>query len=419
MKLTRRPRQPAWIRSKPEPRIKGEETWYPPTTSAGVVVTEDTAIRYPALLATFAVLASDVAVLPLHVYQKQTDGSKLKIDSDVREPLLSRSPNGITTPIRWRSAWMGHALRRGNGYAEIVRRGDGKPIALELLCERTTQPVKTAAGLGYTTYDQILGRRTLAAANVLHLAGFGPDGLSGYNFTHLMTTGIGLGLAAQEYGADYFANGAEPGGVIEVPQELSDVAYDRLRDSWHDDHGLGNRHSPAILEQGSKWTPTSADPEKSQLTESRRFQVEDVTRPWRVPPNKVGNYRDSHYNNVEAANTDYLMTALIGWLEAIEQECNLKLFSLAEWQAGFFVEHDVNALLRGDIVSRFSAYHQALEDGWMSRNEVRKRENLGLIPAEEGGNKYLVQLAKTTLDQAGVIPPTPPQTRADPIGGRQ
>ena len=402
------------FRSTAEPRVRGEETWWPPaTSSAGVVVDESSAMRYPALLATFAVLSGDVAVLPLHVYQRHADGSKEQLRTDPRVPILSRTPNGVSTPIRWRTAFMGHALQYGNGYAEIQRRNDGTPYRLHLLDPRTTRPTKTTTGIGYRTYDSDLGNRVLASENVLHLAGFGFDGLSGYNFVRLLETAVGLGLASQEFAADYFGNGAEPGGVIEIPTEMSDVAYERMRKSWREDHGFGNRHSPGILEQGAKWTPVTTDPEKTQLNDSRMFQVEEVARPFRVPPNKIGNYRDSHYNNVEAANTDYLMTALIGWLEAIEQECNLKLFTEAEWMSGLYVEHDVNALLRGDLVSRFNAYHQALEDGWMNRNEVRKRENMNPIPTDEGGDKYLVQLAKTTLDQAGAVPPPPPTTRSE------
>lgn len=405
-------RRPARLRAAGESRVRGEEMWWPPkASSAGVVVDETSALRYPALLATFAVLSGDVAVLPLHVYKRAEDGSRETLRTDPRVPILSRTPDGITTPIRWRSAWVGHALQYGNGYAEIQRLTDGTPYRLHLLDPRTTRPTKTAAGIGYRNYHPELGNRVIASANVLHLAGFGFDGLSGYNFVRLLETAVGLGLASQEFAAEYFGNGAEPGGVIEVPTEMSDVAYERMRKSWREDHGFGSRHSPAILEQGAKWTAVTSDPEKTQLGDARRFQVEDATRPWRVPPNKYGNYRDSHYNNVEAANTDYLMTALIGWLEGIEQELNLKLFTETEWLSGLYVEHDVNALLRGDLVSRFNAYHQALEDGWMNRNEVRRRENLNPIPADEGGDKYLVQLAKTTLDQAGAIPPPPATNR--------
>lgn len=381
--------------------IFGQELWWSAPESAGIAVTERTSLQSPAMLAALNVLATDVAVLPLRVYKRLPDGGRDEWPGHPVDELFSRSPDGETTPIRWRQAWMGHALQYGNGYAEIVRKGRGTPVALHLLDPELTHPKRTERGLGYEIPDG----KWIPAANVLHLAGFGYDGLAGYNFTRLIRQGIGVSLAAEGYGADFFGNGAEPGGVLETPNRLSDQAIQHLRDGWDAKHrGQGNRFRPAVLEQGIAWKSTATDPEKAQLLETRRFQVLDTARPWRVPPHKIGDFSQAHLANIEASNLDYLMTALMCWLVSIEQECELKLFSTAEYRAGYYVEHNVNALLRGDITSRFHAYGKALMDGWLSRNEVRRRENLNPIPAEQGGDKYLVPVNLTTLENAGINP---------------
>jgi HK97 family phage portal protein len=386
----------------PESRVIGEELWYPPWAggTAGIPVTERTALELPALLAALTVLATDTAVLPLNVYQRRPDGGRVhRYDHPVEERLaLNPDGEGESTAVTWRSAWMGHALTHGNGYAEVQRTGRGATYGLHLLDPETTRAVRVDGKLKY----RIDANKYLAPANVLHLAGLGYDGISGYSYVRLLRRAIGVGIAEETYTADYFANGSEPGGVIESPIAMKPESIRNLRQGWEGRHGgPGQRHRVAVLEQGAKWNATATDPEKAQLIESRKYQLLEVIRAWRVPPNKAGDLSQAHLSNIEASNLDYLMTALMYWLVAIEQQCTLKLFTPAERRTGLYVEHNVNALLRGDIVSRFNAYHAALADGWMSRDEVRARENLNPIGEETGGTKYLVQLNQTTLELIG------------------
>jgi HK97 family phage portal protein len=233
---------------------------------------------------------------------------------------------------------------------------------------------------------------------------------------------IGIGIAEDTYVADFFANGSESGGTIEIPGRLKDNdAVERLRARWDGRHqGPGKRHKVAVLEEGAKYNPTSTEPEKSQLLESRKFQVLDVVRPWRVPPHKVGDFSESHLANIEASNLDYLTTALMGWLVGIEQEFNLKLFSRSEWLAGYHVKHDVSVLLRGDLKSRFEAYSSAIRDGWMSRNEVRRNESKNPIPKDQGGDLYTVQMQvvpiihdETSQSSPAVQPPVTPSAGSE------
>lgn len=404
-----------------EERIQGESLWWPSggtSGTAGMLVTGRTALQLSAILATHNTLATDVAVLPLDIYQREDSGGRRKAFEHPASELFGRSPNGETTPIRWCQAWMGHALLGGNGYAEIQRTGRGKPYALHLLDPDSTHTERRGDNLGY----RLGNGEWLESANVLHLSGFGWDGQCGYNMISLIKQAVGLGLAAEGFGADYFSNGSEPNGVIETPERLKGPALEEFRNGWETMHGIGNRHRTAILMGGAKFNPTSGDPETSQLVETRKFQVNDVTRPWRVPPQKIGDFSQAHLSNIEASNLDYLMTALMGWLTAIEQEVNLKLVTPAEYRQGFYAEHNVNALLKADITKRFTSYEVALRNGWMSRDEVRARENLNPIGAAKGGDLYTVQSQNIPLDQAGQVPAIPPPvkppaTRSNPHHG--
>jgi len=397
--------------------ILGEEIFWPSTAgTAGMAVTERTALTLPALLAVINVLATDVAALPCRVYRRRSDGGRdLAADHPV-DDLLNVSPDGETTAICWRQALMVHALLYGNGYAEVQRRGRGTPAALHLLDPETTSAVRDpkTRKLRY----EIEGGKKLDPENVFHLAGVGFDGVSGFNFIRLIKQAIGVGMAEEAFQGDFFANGSDPGGVIELAHKLDLAKRRELAADWQQRHkGPGKRHGVAVLEQGAKYTPTTVDPEKSQLLDSRKYQVLELARPWRVPPQKVGDYSQAHLANLEASNQDYLNTALMPWLIAFEQQALLKLLLPAERRAGVYVEHTLAALQRGDIKTRFNAYGMALRDGWMNRDEVRARENLSPIGEAAGGSKHTVQLNLTTLEKVGDDPspdPVPVEPAEEP-----
>jgi HK97 family phage portal protein len=400
----------------PEKRyVQGESLLWSPPVAAGVPVTERSALKLSSLLTAVIVVATDVAALPLNVYRRRKDGGRDAQPGHPVEELYNVSPDGEAIPLNWRQALMGHALLWGTGYAEVQRTGRGTPTALHILPPESTQPRRIDQRLVYALNNG----RALDHGDVLKIAGFGYDGLCGHNLVWLLNQVIGLGLAQDVHSADYYGNGAQPGVMLEFPGRLPDGAAERLRQSWNDLHrGPGRGHRVAVLEQGVKATPYTHTPEAAQLVESRKYQAVDAVRPWRVPPHKWGDYSEAHLANIEASNLDYLMTALMPWLLCWEQESCLKLLSRAERAAGYYVEHNTRALLRGDITSRFAAYHQALADGWVHRDQVRRWENLDPIGEEEGGLKYLVQVNQTTLEAIGEPDPEPdatdPSNQPDP-----
>jgi len=185
---------------------------------------------------------------------------------------------------------------------------------------------------------------------------------------------------------------------------------------WADRHGgYGRRHKTALLEEGATYKQIGVDPDKAQLLDARKYQVLEVARPYRVPPNKVGDYSQAHLANLEASNQDYLNTALMQWIVRFEQQAALKLFSAAERKAGYYVEHTVEALLRGNLLARYQAYEVAIRNGWMNRDEVRRKENMAPIGKAKGGDKYTCQLNLTTLERLGEEPAEKPVQKSLPF----
>lgn len=369
---------------------------------SGVSVTPETALGLTAAYAAINVIATDTAALPVRVYRRQPDGSRVEVPDHPASELLKWSPQGQTietTSMRQRQAWMGHTLGWGNGYQEIERDNAGRPIALHLLCPKGTQPERR-------TEDRRLVYRlpngkTIPPTHVLHLAGLGFDGLRGYSPVQLAREAIGLGLAAEAFGASFFGNGSMPRGVLKHPGRVGEEVLKDLRANWEEIHrGPDNANRMAILEEGMEWIQTTINPQDAQFLATREFQVKEIARLYRVPPHKIGDFSEAHLANFEAGNLDYLITVLAPWCEQQEQEYSLKLLTREERLAGYYIEHVLAALLRGDSKARAEFYTKLRDLGALSPNEVRRMENMNPVPH---GDVHLVPLNMTTLQNAGAV----------------
>jgi HK97 family phage portal protein len=368
-------------------------------TLSGVSVDPDKALGLTAAYAAINVIASDVAMLPLKVYQKQAGGGRAVAAMHPVNVLLGTSPDGETTSMRWRQAALGHVLGWGNGYAEIIFDGDGYPVRLPLMDPSGTRPERRPADrqIVYRNGDRA---ELIPAYRVLHFAGLGFDGLSGYSPVAKAREAIALGLAAEAFGAGLFGNGSRPSGVLTTPQKLDEKAVKNLRTSWEQLHrGPENAGRVAILEQGLDWKSITINPEDAQFLATRQFQVVEVARLFRLPPHKIGDYTQSHLANIEAANLDYLTTTIAPWCESIEQELNRKLFTSGERAAGLYVEHDMRAFMRGDMKARAEYFTKMRDLGVFTPNLISEWENLDPIGPE--GDIRLVPLNMTTLANAG------------------
>ena len=236
---------------------------------------------------------------------------------------------------------------------------------------------------------------------MLHIPGLGFDGLVGYSPIAMAKNAIGMAIACEEYGAKFFANGAAPGGVLEHPGTIKDPQ--RVRESWQSTFGgSGNANKIAVLEEGMKYTPIGISPEQAQFLETRKFQINEIARIFRVPPHMVGDLEKSSFSNIEQQSLEFVKYTLDPWVIRWEQSIQRSLLSRNE-KTAYFVKFNLEGLLRGDYQSRMNGYAIGRQNGWMSANDIRELENLDRIPEENGGDLYLINGNMLPLKNAGAF----------------
>lgn len=366
-----------------------------------VNVNEKSALTLTAAYAAINVIATDVSCLPLKTYKRRKDGGRDEVTDHPASDLLKWSPNGESPAMRWRQANMGHALGWGNGYAEIERDGYGRPVGLHLIDPSTVEPKRRKSDR--KLYYELADRTVLRPDQVLHLAMLGFDGLSGYSPVRMARQAIGLGLAAETFGAALFGNGSMARGFLKTPQKLSAEARQRLREQFESVHqGVYNAHRLAVLEQGLDWVQTSINPDDAQFLATRQFQVIEIARMYRIPPHKLGDFSQagSAYNALEESNLDYLGTTLMPWCEAYEGECNLKLLTAQERADGYYIEHVLLALLRGNMAARGDFYMKLIGLGVFTPNMIAQLENMN--PTGPEGDRHYISVNLVPSNMAGM-----------------
>ena len=383
-------------------------TYFFGRANSGKRVTDRTALQHIVVYACVRVLSEAIAQLPLHVY-KYNDSGKERVPQHPLYFLLHDQPNPEMTSFVFRETLMSHLLIYGNAYAQIIRNGRGDVLGLYPLMPdkvRVDRDQRNRLVYIYSRYDEAnpnlkeQGDIVLYADEVLHIPGLGFDGLVGYSPIAMAKNAIGLSIATEEYGAKFFANGATPGGILEYPGTVKDP--DRVRDSWNKGFSGRNSHKVAILEEGMKYTPISISPNEAQFLETRKFQIDEIARIFRVPPHMVGDLEKSSFSNIEQQSLEFVKYTLEPWLMRWEQSINRALLSANE-KSTYFVKFNVDGLLRGDYQSRMNGYATARQNGWMSANDIRELENLDLIPEEDGGDLYLINGNMTKLADAGIF----------------
>ena len=369
-------------------------------SSSGKSVNEKTALQTTAVYACVRILAETIALLPLHTYRTSPNG-KEKAATHPLYYLLHSEPNPEMTSFVFRETLMGHLLLWGNAYAQIIRNGRGTVMALYPLLPNKMLVNRTDQGILYYQYEKDGQTYFLSSQDVLHIPGLGFDGLIGYSPIGMAKNAIGMAIATEEYGAKFFANGANPGGVLEHPGVVKDPA--RVRDSWNAVYqGSGNAHRVAVLEEGMKFQSIGIPPEQAQFLETRKFQLNEIARIFRIPPHMIGDLEKSSFSNIEQQSLEFVMYTLDPWVVRWDQAMQRALFSEGE-KRQYFVKFNVDGLLRGDYQSRMNGYAVGRQNGWLSSNDIRELENLNRISTEEGGDLYLINGNMTKLADAGAF----------------
>ena len=368
--------------------ITGGET----TTRAGVTVTVDRAMQLSAVSACVRLLAESIASLPLNVYRRLDGGRRQRVVDVPEFRLLHDQPNELMTSFVWRETSSAHLLLWGNAYSLIVRGDGGSPTALLPILPQHVRVLKQPDGeLAY----QINGHginRLINQADMLHVPGLSYDGLIGMSPIRYAAQSIGLGLAAEGYGAGFFGNSSIPSGFITTKAVLKPDQARDLGRRWQENYGGNRSQGTAVLDNDAKFERVTIPPEEAQFIETRKFQLADIARWYRVPPHMIGDLERATFANIEHQGLQFVTHTLRPWLVRFEQEITRKLFPPMSdgTPSELYVEFNVDGLLRGDIKSRYEAYAIGRQWGWLSTNDIRSRENLE--PVADGDADFLQPL---------------------------
>ncbi len=397
-------------RDKPKNALNGSGyNFYFGGSSSGKCVNERTSLQITAVYTCIRVIAEAIAGLPLHLYKSKSEG-KEKAKTHPLYSILHDEPNPEMTSFVFRETLMGHLLLYGNAYAQIIRNGRGDVIGLYPLMPNKMQVDRASNGEIYYTYilgsgdsPEIKNNKTnvvyLRRSDVLHIPGLGYDGIVGYSPIALAKNTIGMAIACEEYGAKFFANDASPSGILEHPGILNDP--EKLRKSWNEMFsGSGNSHKIAVLEEGLQFKNISVSPNEAQFLETRQFQLNEIARIFRVPPHMIGDLERSTFSNIEEQSLEFVKYTLAPWISRWEQSLKKALLNESE-KKDYFIQFNVDGLLRGDYQSRMNGYSIGIQNGFLSVNDVRSFENMDLLPDSSGGNEYLVNGTMTKLSEAG------------------
>ena len=398
------------FKSRAEPKNSLPGDGYRPyigRTTSGNSVTQRSRMQLTAVYCCVRVLAEGVASLPLVTYQEKKDGTKVRAVDHPLYYLLHDEPNPEMTSFSFRETLMTHLLLYGNAFAQIIRNGKGEVVALYPLMPDRMKVDRDEHGHIYYEYmkqqDEAATMKTgtviLSPEDVLHIPGLGFDGLVGYSPIAMAKNAIGMASACEEYGASFFANGASPGAVLEHPGVLKDP--EKVRTAWQEAYGGPHKaNRVAVLEEGMKFTPISINPQEAQFLETRKFQIEEIARIFRVPLHLIGDLDHATFSNIEEQSLEYVQYTLQPWLIRWEQAIQRSLFTPEEKKT-MFCRFNVDGLLRGNYQSRMQGYSIGIANGFMSVNDVRALEQMDLIPDEEGGNTYMVNGTMTPLRNIG------------------
>ena len=357
------------------------------------VVTPLRAVQTSAVYACVRVLAESIASLPLHIYKRGNDGEIIKADEIDEYNLLHSKPNRYQNSYIWREQAMFQAALWGKSICTIERDEDGRALAIYPVPAWEATPELVEVDGGFIKKWNIRGE-TIFDKDVLHVPAPGWDGIDGRSPISLHRATLGMSLSAEEYGAKFYRKGTRLSGVLETPNKLDDDAANRLRKSWDATYaGTGNTGKVAVLEQGLHFEPMSIPLTDAQFIETRKFQIADIARIFRVPPHMVGDLSHATFSNIEQQSIEFVQHTMLPWIARWEQELNRKiLFNDPQ----YFAKLNIAGLMRGDMSSRFSAYAIGRQWGWLSANDIRELEDQSPVP---GGDVYLTPLNMLPMEK--------------------
>ena len=365
---------------------------------ASGIVTPTSAMKLSAVYACVRILAETMGSLPLIIYEQVGNGKRRAQDHPLYK-LLHDRPNEFMTAFEFREVVQGHLALWGNAYIQLEYDARGQVTSLWPLLPNMIHASKFENGQRLYYYQLPNGQMQWLSSDVIwHLRGLGSDGLNGYSVVGFARLNFQTGIMADTFVNRFYKNDARPGVIIEHPGIMGDEAHKNLKKTWKESHeGVEKSHRVAILEEGMKLHEVGMPPADAQFIETREFQVVDICRWFRMQPHKVGHLANATFSNIEHQSIEHVTDTISPWASRWEQSIDQNLMTPQD-RTHYYSEFLLEALLRGDTASRYAAYAQGRQNGWLSANDIRRLENMNPV---DGGDVYLVPLNMVPAPQAG------------------
>lgn len=367
-----------------------------------ISVTPEAALSLSAVYACHYVLSSNVAQLPAAVLRKQGDKISLATDHPAYD-LIHSKPNDFQTSYKWRETKQHHVLGWGNGYTRIVRNRAGELRSLEFCTPWTTTLVKPAGRRIYSTQDEDGTPFAVHPDDMVHVRALGATGRLGKGIIQQHAEMLGLGLAAQRYGREFFEGGGRPTGILTVKGDLSKDSWGRLKDFWGKAVGrlIQSENKTLLLPADLDYRALTIPPEAAQFLETRKMNRTEIAAIYNVPADMINDLERATNSNITEQSIRFVRYSMMPWAVNWEQELNCKLFTAAERRAGYYVKLNLAGLLRGTPKERAEFYHYAITDGWLDRNEVRALEDCS---PRDGLSEMLISVNAKPASEVGKPP---------------
>lgn len=357
-------------------------------TAANIAVNEDSALRFAAVFASVRVISESKAALPIKVFEVSPTGSETETKSHPVAELLAVEPNADQTPMVYAEFQQSQVLTRGNSFALIHFDGAGQPRELEPIHPTAVEIGRDSVTKRLLYRVQSVGGEVsvVEQSQIVHVPGIGGDGVVGWSVIRMAAESIGIGLANERFAGQYFSNFARPSLILESEGEIGE-AYDALQNSLNENYSGSNVGRALLLEGGLKAKTFNIPLNECQFLESRDWQGKEIACRWfRIPAQLAGYGDDAKYDHMEQADLFFAKHTLGPWCTRDEQEYRRKLFRRSD-RARFRVRHNMDALQRADIKTRYEAHHSAIVTGWKTINEVRKLEDMNAL---DGGDELIL-----------------------------
>lgn len=399
----------AWMTRRTKPATRTGLAWPFVTRAAGKPVTESQAFTLSAFWCCVRVVSETIAQMPWRIHEETDQGARVAT-AHPADRLLNRQPNEEMDAAVWRELMLRWCMTWGNAYSEIVRDQSFRPVALWPVEPWRVTPERTPAGLAYRVQQPSGEPVMIPAADMLHFRGLG-DELEGWSVIHYAARCLGLGVAQEDSMCSQMEHGARLSGLLVPPGggSLPAPKAETILKEWRAQNtGSGNHGKVILMSQGLEFHALSMPNTDAQLLESRQLSVVDICRFCRVPPHMAYDLARATFSNITHQSLEFSVYTLGPWVVKFEQQANRKLIS----RARFYSKINQAALLRADPQTRVAFYRGLRDLGAISPNEIRQLEDMNTLgPA---GDKYLVPLNMTTLDQAGQPQPSSAPA-ADPL----